>query len=184
MAKALIRSATESDAKRIRDIYAPNILESAASFETEVPSIEDLARRIKEYQEKYPWLVYEIDGLAVGYAYASTHRSRCAYAWSCETSVYVDPTYQGRGIGRSLYQHLFSLLKVQGVVNIFVGIVQQNEGSLKLHEKLGFKPIGTFKDIGFKLGKWWSVDWLQLQLQKPAHPENLMTPNKHLKVTL
>lgn len=167
------RFATTGDAARMLEIYAPYVLESPISFETEVPDLGEFQERIREITAKFPWLVYEIEGVVVGYAYASTHRSRCAYEWSVESTVYVDKKHHGKGIGTELYQELFGLLKAQGAVNVFAGITQPNERSVRLHESLGFTGVGIFKDIGFKQGKWWDVGWWQLQLQKPEHPKPL-----------
>ena len=171
-----IRPVRPSDAARIIEIYSPHILSGPASFENEVPSLEDFQQRISQNTLKFPWLVYEINGEVAGYAYASAHRSRCAYDWTAECSVYVDEIYHGRGIGKALYAELFNLIKKQGVVNVLAGIALPNERSIKLHEKMGFVACGTFKDAGFKLGKWWDVGWWQLQLQKPAKPESLRKP--------
>lgn len=124
--------------------------------------------------------IYEIDNQIVGYAYASTYRSRCAYEWSVESTVYVEQKYHGKGIGTKLYRSLFPMLKTQGAVNIFAGITLPNIGSIKLHESLGFIPIGVFKDVGFKLNKWWDVGYWQLQLQKPLQPQPLFTPAQNL----
>lgn len=176
-----IRSAAPQDAPYILGVYAPYVLGTSVSFETEVPSLEEFRRRVQETQAKFPWLVCEDDGRVVGYAYASPHRSRCAYEWSVESTVYIEAGYQRKGIGTRLYRELFRLLKAQGVVNVFAGITQPNEGSVSLHESLGFVPIGRFKDVGFKQGKWWDVGWWQLQLQKPVQPTSLSTPPKELK---
>lgn len=171
-----IRSVKSEDAGRILEIYAPYILNSATSFETEVPTLENFKSRITEYTAKFPWLVFESGGTVAGYAYASSHRSRCAYEWSVECSVYVGVEYQGKGIGKKLYTELFRLLKDQGAVNVFAGITLPNETSTKLHESFGFEYIGKFKDVGFKRGKWWDVGWWQLQLHKPATPSALLQP--------
>lgn len=171
-----IRPVTLQDANRIRDIYSPSVLKKSFSFETTLPTIAELQDRIKEYTQKYPWLVAEFEGRVVGYAYGSTYRTRCAYEWSAECSVYVDQEYFGQGIAKKLYQELFRLMKAQGVVNIFAGITQPNEPSVKLHESLGFVLVGRFKDVGYKLGKWSDVGWYQLQLQKPEKPSSLLLP--------
>ena len=171
-----IRLVSPDDAAQILDVYSSYILNSPISFETEVPDLDEFQDRIRETTANFPWLVYEKDGRVIGYAYAGAHRSRCAYEWSVESSVYVDAKHHGQGIGTKLYRELFRLLQNQGAVNVFAGITQPNAGSVRLHESFGFTPIGTFKDIGFKQGKWWDVGWWQLQLQKPAHPKSLLPP--------
>ena len=170
---AKIRTSKVSDAEAILEIYKPSVLETAASFEVELPSVDEIKRRIEDTLKTFPWLVYEIDGEIVGYAYASAHRSRSAYRWSVESTVYVKNSFHKKGIGRSLYSTLLPLLKTQGVVNVFSGITLPNVSSVTLHESLGYSQIGTFKDVGFKFGKWWDVGWWQLQLQRLACPHEL-----------
>jgi len=177
-----IRLATQEDAGFIRDIYSPYVLNTPVSFETEVPSIGEIRNRIRDTLIKFPWLVFETNNSVVGYSYAGPHRSRCAYSWSVESTVYVHPEFQGKGIGTLLYRTLFELIKSQGVVNIYAGIVLPNNPSVKLHERVGFTSIGVFKDIGYKLDRWWDVGWWQLQLQKPIHPDALAEPVKIFEI--
>jgi len=174
---ASIRSAKSTDAAAMLGIYAPSILETPASFETELPSLAEFTARFHEYQSKFPWLVWEEGGEVRGYAYASTHRTRAAYAWSVECTAYVQAGQGRRGIGRSLYTELFKRLKAQGVVTVLAGITLPNAASVGLHESLGFRHLGTYADIGFKFGKWWDVGWWQLQLQRPELPGPLTSPD-------
>lgn len=173
-----IRSVTPDDAARILEIYGPFVLDTPVSFETEIPSLQEMRNRIAEISEKFPWLVCEQESYVVGYAYAGPHRSRCAYAWSVEVTVYLDPKFHGRGIGKALYGKLFELLREQGAVNAFAGITLPNQASVGIHEAMGFTKIGQFKDIGFKLGKWWDTGWWQLQIQKPDEPKSLKVPRR------
>jgi L-amino acid N-acyltransferase YncA len=161
-----IRSVDAGDAEAIRSIYAPFVTESATSFEVDPPDVKEMARRIGELREKYPWLVYEAGGEVLGYAYASPHRARKAYQWSVETSVYVHARSRKCGVGRALYTALFELLRRQGYVNAYAGITLPNPASVRLHESMGFLPIGVFSRIGFKFGKWHDVGWWQLRLQE------------------
>ena len=110
-----IRLATFADAAQMLEIYRPYVLESEISFETEAPSLSEFQERVTEKLEKFPWILCEERGQVVGYAYAGTYRSRRAYDWSVESSVYVRQGFQGQGIGRELYRELFDLLKKQGV---------------------------------------------------------------------
>ncbi|MFZ4715466.1 MAG: arsinothricin resistance N-acetyltransferase ArsN1 family B [Bacteriovoracaceae bacterium] len=174
----MIRSVKKEDAERLIEIYAPCIINSPISFETEVPSLDEFQKRIEEVTSKFPWLVLEENGVVLGYAYASTHRIRSAYAWSVECTVYVDQKFHGKGIGTKLYKELFRLLKDQGVANVLAGITIPNIGSVKIHESLGFEQVATYKDIGFKNGQWWDVGWWQLQLQKVKTPSAILPPKK------
>jgi len=159
-----IRSALSSDASSILDIYAPYIANTAVSFETEVPSVEDFTQRIMGNQESCPWLVYESGGLIAGYAYASKHRDRAAYQWSLESSVYVNEGFRQQGIATKLYQTLFQILKYQGCRNLYAGITLPNEKSVNFHQKMGFNKIADYKNIGYKFNSWHAVGWYELQL--------------------
>jgi len=177
----LIRSVEAADAKAVRDIYAPFVSDSATSFETEPPDVAVMERRILETRERTPWLVYEAGGEVLGYAYASPHRAaRKAYQWCVETSIYIHAQVRRRGIGRSLYAALFDLLRRQGFVNAYAGITLPNPGSVRLHESMGFQPIGVYPRIGYKFGTWHDVIWLQLRLQEAAVPISEPIPAKGL----
>jgi phosphinothricin acetyltransferase len=172
-----IRLAAEADADAIRRIYAPIVEETAVSFEDAAPTEARLADRIASTLERYPWLVCETDGNedereVVGYAYASSHRDRGAYRWSVDVSVYVDPDYRRRGVARGLYTSLFALLELQGFVSAYAGIALSNPASTALHESMGFEPVGTYWNVGYKGGEWRDVQWYGLSLRDPpANPE-------------
>jgi len=167
----IIRKVELRDAAAIRDIYAPFVSDSATSFEVEPPDARTMEQRIRELWERFPWLVYEVGGEVLGYAYASPHRAaRKAYQWCVEVSVYIHAQARKRGVGRALYSSLFELLRRQGYVNAYAGITLPNPGSLRLHESLGFASIGVYPRIGFKFGAWHDVAWLQLRLQEAARP--------------
>jgi len=171
-----IRSAHKIDAESILNIYAPFILQSATSFEVEVPTVDAFWQRIQKVQNESPWLVCEIDGAIAGYAYASAHRSRQAYQWSREVSVYIHTDFRQMGIARALYEALFGLLKLQGYRNAFAGIVFPNEASVAFHESMGFEKIGIYKGVGYKNGAWQDVGWWSLALddfEKP--PKEIVT---------
>jgi len=155
-----IRFANTTDAEAMLGIYSPFIFDSAASFETEVPTIQQFSSRITATTQQYPWLVADVNGQVAGYAYASKHRERAAYQWCVETSVYVHPAFYRQHIGTQLYTALFGLLKVQGLVNAYAGITLPNSASEKLHKSLGFEEVGVYKNIGFKVGRWHDVLWL------------------------
>lgn len=162
-----LRVADPADAAAIREIYAPHVANSAVSFETEVPSVETMAQRIRERLPTRPWLVAVVDGAIVGYAYASPHRERAAYSWSCEVTAYVAAHAHGRGIGKRLYAALCTLLKMQHYVNAYGIIAMPNPASVALHEACGFRRTATFVHAGYKLGAWHDVGWWQCELQPP-----------------
>lgn len=162
-----LRLASSSDAGGIAEIYRPIVASTAVSFEVEPPDEPEMARRIQEITVNYPWLVYEEGGRVAGYAYGSRHRARAAYQWSVEVSAYVHPEFRRRGIGRALYESLFEFLRAQGYFNAYAGITLPNEGSVGLHETVGFRPVGIYRKIGYKLGAWHDVGWWELALQKP-----------------
>ncbi|UFP94552.1 arsinothricin resistance N-acetyltransferase ArsN1 family B [Gloeobacter morelensis] len=165
--KTRIRLADDTDAKAVLDIYAPFVCGSPVTFEVEPPTVDEMQRRIGSTGERYPWLVCVGENRALGYAYASEHRTRAAYGWSVDCSVYIDPRYCRRGIARGLYTSLFALLRLQGFFNVFAGITLPNAASVGLHEAIGFKAVGVYRAVGYKLGAWHDVGWWQLPLQAP-----------------
>ncbi len=160
-----IRTATPADAAALREIYRPYVETTAISFELEVPSIEEFQRRISVAVEGWSWLVAEVDGGQVGYAYASAHRTREAYRTSVETSAYVREDCQRQGIGSALYTQLLSELRARGFGSAFAGITLPNDASVGFHESLGFELIGVFPRVGRKFGAWHDVAWFYRSIQ-------------------
>ncbi|KRA80721.1 GNAT family N-acetyltransferase [Altererythrobacter sp. Root672] len=158
----LIRPADPSrDAAACAAIYAPYVTDNWVSFELDPPDAPEMARRMGEYGDSHAWIVAEAaDGIA-GYAYGSPHRSRAAYASSCDVAVYVDPAHARQGLGRALYAELFPLLARKGCHAAFAGIALPNEASVGLHEAMGFTPVGIYREVGWKLGGWRDVGWWQ-----------------------
>jgi phosphinothricin acetyltransferase len=132
---------------------------SPVSFEEQAPDAAELARRIAATSRTHPWLVAEEEGEVVGYAYACPHRSRPAYRWAVDVSVYVSASHRGRGCGKVLYRELFARLRRQGFTAAFAGITVPNEASVGLHESLGFRAVGVFRRVGWKHGGWRDVGW-------------------------
>ena len=163
---ATLRLATLADAESILAIYAPYIENTSFTFETEVPTIAEFARRIKDYLENWPWLVYEMDGQIAGYAYAGKYRERVAYQWCVESSVYVHDNFQQQGIAGKLYSALFDILKKQGFRTVYAVINLPNDKSVTLHEKCGFQYFATYEKVGYKLGQWKNVGWWQLSINE------------------
>lgn len=156
----VIRPVNISDAEAVLNIYKPYIENTSITFEMTVPGVEEFAARIKTYTERYPWLVAEDGGRVIGYAYATKHREREAYQWCVESSVYVMNEYHHTGIAKELYSKLFDILKSYGHVNVYAGITLPNEKSVSFHTKMGFEPVGVYRNIGYKLGKWHDVFWM------------------------
>jgi phosphinothricin acetyltransferase len=159
--------ATPQDAGQIAEIYGPCVRDTFISFEVEAPTAVQMSERILNTMEKYPWLVTRRGGKVLAYAYASQHRSRAAYQWSVDAGIYVLASDRRSGLGRSLYQALFQVLRLQGFYNAYAGIALPNPASVALHEAVGFQALGVYKHVGFKAGTWRDVGWWQLALQEP-----------------
>ena len=167
---AAIRIATPSDAADCLAIYRPFVEGTAVSFESELPSLQAFQGRIAEVLQRAPWLVCEAEGRVGGYAYGTRHRPRQAYQWTVETTVYLAESMRGRGLGRALYANLLGCLRLQGFESAVAAIALPNPASVLLHERIGFRPVGVFHSVGFKLGRWHDVGWWELLLQAPPSP--------------
>ena len=167
----IVRPATIKDAEAILGIYTPYITDTYISFETEVPAIKEFSERIENIMKNYPYLVCEVDGKVVGYAYASKHRERAAYKYSADVSVYIAAAYKRRGIGKALYVKLFELLKEQGIYTVYAGITLPNNTSIGLHKSMGFNEVGVYHKVGFKHGRWHDVAWFEKVLREYGNPE-------------
>jgi L-amino acid N-acyltransferase YncA len=155
-----VRDATAADGADCAAIYGPYVLDTVITFETQPPTGEQMADRIVAAQRAHAWLVVEHDGRVEGYAYATPHKARAAYRWSCEVSVYLERGRQRRGQGRALYEALFDRLAGRGYRTLVAGMTLPNEASIGLHRALGFEPVGTFPRIGFKHGQWRDVAYV------------------------
>jgi L-amino acid N-acyltransferase YncA len=160
----MIRLATEDDAAAVAEIYAPVVRDTAISFEIVPPDADAFRTKIREFLRLAPWLVCEETGRVTGYAYASTFRPRPAYRFTVETTVYVHAGARGRGVGRALYDDLLPRLVRQGFRTAVAGITLPNAPSVALHEAAGFAPIGVFRKVGFKFGRWHDVGFWQRDL--------------------
>lgn len=169
-----IRLATKDDAAGMLEIYGPFILNSGITQETELPTVEDFQERIISNLTERPWLVCEINNEIAGYAYAGKHRDRKGYQWCIEPSLYISEKYWGLGIANALYAALFDILKSQGYVNAYAVITLPNERSVAFHKKFGFEWLTTYEKIGYKLGQWHDVGWMQYEInphmKDPADP--------------
>ena len=161
-----IRAATAADADAIAAVYRPYVADTVISFETEPPDGAEIANRMAA-APRLPWLVAERAGRITGYAYASAHRARAAYRWSADVSVYLDAGERGQGTGRALYARLLETVRELGYVNAYAGITLPNPASVGLHEAMGFRPVGVYRNVGHKSGRWYDVGWWQLTLADP-----------------
>ena len=167
-----IRLAIERDAEQVAAVYAPYVTDTVISFESEPPSAGEMRRRIATTLEHYPWLVCERHGRLLGYAYADAHGSRAAYRWSVDVSVYVREEAHRRGVGRALYASLLATLELQGFYNAYAGATLPNPASVGLHEAMGFRPVGVYRGVGYKMGAWHDVVWWHLPLrERVADPD-------------
>jgi phosphinothricin acetyltransferase len=165
----LIRHAdSDRDAPACAEIYAPFVTDTVISLEEIPPDADEFRRRMTRITTTHPWLIAELDGRPVGFAYAGQHRERAAYRWATDVTVYLDPAYHRRGIGRALYERLFELLREQGLHIACAGVTLPNAASVGLHEALGFEPVGIYRRVGYKHGAWRDVGWWQLDLKPPT----------------
>lgn len=164
MCDVMIRMATLEDAGAINKIYEKYIMETAVTFEYEPVPLEEFQGRMKRVLEKLPYLVCEIGEKIAGYAYVAPFKSRAAFAWDLEITVYLHEDYYRRNIGSALYHTLFEICKRLGYVNIYALITEPNENSKRMHETMGFKLVGMYPNTGYKLGQWWGLNVMCKQL--------------------
>lgn len=184
-----IRTATVADAPALLEIYAPYVRDTAVTFAYQVPTPEDFAHRIHGTLAQYPYLVGEVDGVALGYAYAGPFQTRAAYAWSAETSIYIHMEQKGRGLGGRLYRALERCLRAQGLQNLYACIAWPPEGdpfltreSVDFHQRMGYRQVGWFHQCGCKFGRWYDMVWMEKSLghhaPEPTPPQPfLMLPH-------
>ncbi|MGH3767854.1 MAG: GNAT family N-acetyltransferase [Pseudonocardiaceae bacterium] len=156
-----IRDASERDAETCAAIYAPYVIDTTITFETDPPLPAEMAERIATARRTHAWIVLEDQGRVVGYAYGGPFKSRSAYRWSCEVSVYLEHGRRRTGGGRALYDALFARLAERGFRTAVAGMTLPNDASVGLHRAMGFEPVGTYRRIGWKHGAWHDVAWVQ-----------------------
>lgn len=159
-----MRAASAADAAACAAIYAPYVTDTAITFETEPPPEAAMAARIEAASKTHAWLVLEHDGRVVGYAYGGRFHARPAYRWACEVSIYLETGRRRTGGGSALYHALLQRLGERGFRIAIAGMTLPNAASEGLHRRLGFAPVGTYRRIGYKLGAWHDVAWMQLRL--------------------
>lgn len=171
-----IRIASPEDAPALVEIYAPYVKDTTVSFEYDVPTAEEFADRIRLTLEKYPYLVAEENGRILGYTYASAFKSRAAYNWSVETTIYVRQYEQQHGMGSALYQALEEQLNRQHICNLCACIAYPNPASIEFHKKFGYKLIAHFHRSGYKLGAWQDMVWMEKELCPHTVPPQPFVP--------
>jgi L-amino acid N-acyltransferase YncA len=177
-----VRLASVRDAAACAAIYAPYVHETAITFESHAPSVDEMAGRIGAALRDHAWVVLEDAGRVAGYAYGGRFGTRTAYRWACEVSVYVERGRRRTGAGRVLYEELLRRLQRRGYRIALAGMTLPNEASVGLHRALGFEPVGTYRRIGYKLGAWHDVAWMQRALapqddaSAPAEPAEPAEP--------
>lgn len=165
----LIRAAEPGDAAQITAIYVPHVVASAVSFETEPPTPRAMRARMRAAGGLYPWLVAttEEHDQILGFAYASRFREREAYRFCVETSVYIAGGAERQGVGRLLYEALIDTLRAQDFTQAIAAIALPNEASIALHESVGFRRAGVYREVGWKQGRWHDVGIWQASLAEP-----------------
>ncbi len=172
-----LRIARPEDAEALLRIYAPYVLHTAITFEYEVPSMTEFAERIARTLQKYPYLVAEREGVAVGYAYAGVFHDRPAYDWAVETSIYVDAACKRGGIGTKLYHALEDCLRSQHILNLNACIAYPARedahltlDSVAFHQQLGYRTVGRFEQCGYKFDAWYDMVWMEKHIG--SHGQN------------
>jgi phosphinothricin acetyltransferase len=161
----MIRSVNPADASGICNIYNQYVVSTAITFEENPVSVIEMESRIKDTLPNYPWLVYEENGIILGYTYAHKWKERSAYRYSVETGIYLDAECKGKGIGTLLKGELLKVLKKKSIHAVICGIALPNQASIALCEKFGFEKVAHFKNVGFKMNKWIDVGYWQLILE-------------------
>ncbi len=166
----MIRTAVLADVPAILDIYRPYILHTAYTFEYDVPSIPAFEERFLGIVADFPWLVWEEDGVILGYAYGSRAFERAAYAWDADISIYLRQDCKGRGMGRQLYAAVEAILKAQGYHVVYALVTSANTASCAFHEAVGYREVARFPNTGWKFGQWHAIIWYEKRLHT-GNPE-------------
>ena len=163
-----IREVHIEDAERLVEIYSYYVLNTAVSFEYDVPSVDEFKERIRHTKEKYPYLVCLKGNRIIGYVYAGPYSAREAYSWTVSTSIYVDRDYRRCGAGAMLYRVLEEELRKQGIINLLAGVAYNDEedeylshDSYQFHIKEGYTEVAHIKSVGKKFDRWYDLLWFQ-----------------------
>lgn len=172
-----IRCAAASDAEAIWGIYRYYVEHTAISFEITMPSAEDIKERICRTLSGFPYLVAEVHGQILGYAYAGSFIKREAYDHCAEVSIYISRENRRAGLGRLLYEALLEKLKDRGITNVYacIGVPEiedeyLNHNSARFHEHMGFTEVGRFRNCGYKFGRYYHMIWMEKLIAKEMLP--------------
>ena len=190
MTGPLLRCARGEDAEALLAVYAHYVRDTAITFEYEVPTAEEFRRRILTTLEKYPWLCLESEGKLLGYAYAAPFRSRRAYQWTAETSIYLAPGEERRGCGRLLYDRLEAVCRAMGLASLYACITAPRgedpyvtDNSIRFHAHMGYRELARFPGCGQKFGRWYDTVYMEKTLneRRENQPEPIWFPSLALE---
>lgn len=189
MSDIKIRTASTQDLPAILEIYSYYVLHTAITFEYDVPAPEEFRLRMEQTLRRYPYIVAEKDGKILGYAYAGPFKTRAAYNWSVETSIYVAKEARQKGIGTLLLHHLEALLKQQNILNANACIAYPKDTgdpyltceSVRFHEKNGYRLVGRFHDCACKFSRWYDMVWMEKMIGEHVTPAPHIIPFPLLK---
>lgn len=167
----LVRPATAADAGACVAVYRPYVEHTVVSWETDVPTENEMAARIAAAQASHEWLVLQRDRRVIGFAYGHALNRLATHQWSIETGIYLDAGHRRTGGGRALYTELLRRLTERGYRQAFAGITQPNEASNAFHRSFGFTEVGLYRRVEWKHGAWHDVAWMQLELAAAAPDE-------------
>ena len=184
----LIRIAKEDDAEELLKIYSYYVKNTAITFEQKVPSLEEFSNRIKETLINYPYLVAIVDGKIIGYIYASRFRTRESYICSAATSIYIEKSYQRKGIGKKLYSELCNILLKQNITNVYAGTadpIEEDEylthNSEYFHKSMGFEIVAKYNKCAIKFGKWYNLIEMEKIIGEHSNQQKDFIPFKSLE---
>jgi len=155
-----IRFVRKDDAKSIIEIYNYYVLNTEISFEEKAVSEEEMGKRIEEKIKMFPWIVYEENGMLLGYAYVGKWKERSAYRHTVEDTIYVKESERGKGIGQKLFEGIMEEIYKNKDVHVIMGVIAlPNRSSVQIHERNGFIKAAHFKEVGYKNNKWINVGY-------------------------
>lgn len=160
----IIRPIRIDDVKEVQEVYKPFVRNTPITFEYNVPSYKKFVKRVEKTLETYPWIVAEIDGHIVGYAYAAKFKERMAFTWTAETYIYVAEMQNSQGVGTALYSALHDILKRQGFYNLYAMITSTAKRSIHFHEQMGYINLYTLEKCAWKFDNWYGMTCMEKKI--------------------